>query len=97
MKKEANELVRIAKGLVSYHGFIEDTNWDKVSYTENMIWVFGFEKGGWNSEMAKTKKEAMAKATQKWGNSADKEMLGGIIDSSFHVATRKEWNSLLVD
>ena len=59
-------------------------------YDKDMLWVFHFEGGGWNSVMAKTKKVAIEKVQEKYGDGN----FNPIIDS-VHVATKKEEQNLL--
>lgn len=90
-KLVAAELVRLAKSLVGAHGFIDDIDWTKVSFPEDMTWVYNFTDGGWNYEMAKSKKEAVAIANRRWKGSMK------IDESSFHIPTEREFRLLNVD
>ena len=65
-------------------------DWDKTKFEENKHWVYNFKDGGWNSELAKSKKEAMSKAKKRWSGTEFKPD-----EKTFRVPTRSEYNSLL--
>jgi hypothetical protein len=69
-------------------------DWDKMRFREDKTWVYHFKGGGWNSSVARTKKQALAKAIKRWKVESP-ELVKQIDEKSFRVPTREEYNSLL--
>ena len=57
---------------------------------DNVEWIFNFQGGGWNTEMAKTKEQAIAQAHAKYDDSEHTV----VMDDSFRPSTQtdKEMN-----
>jgi hypothetical protein len=54
-------------------------------------YLYGFIGGGWNSELAKTKRGAIAQAKKRWADSPDL-----VIDkASFRVSTPRDYQNLM--
>lgn len=59
--------------------------------SENLEWTFNFTSGGWNSIFAKTKKEAIEKAEEKYYN----EPKLTVDPKTFRLSTPSETNQLM--
>jgi len=74
--------------------FDSTPDWDKIRFMEPKHWVFTWKTGGWNSVIARSKKEAIVKAKKEWkGTKWD----GQWDESSFKVPTRQEYRMLMID
>ena len=91
----ASELLMAAKE-VSGGLYLEPRklDWDKLRFREDKEWVYHFKGGGWNSEIARTKKQALSKAIKRWKTESP-ELVNKIDEKSFRVPTREEYTSLL--
>jgi hypothetical protein len=58
-------------------------NQQNQSKREKTEWIYNFIGGGWNTERAHTREEAIAAATQRWSESPTLRVDG----DSFRVAT----------
>lgn len=57
-------------------------------------WLFNFKNGGWNSEMAFTKEEAIEQAIFKYGHPDTQEMLQ-VDTTTFRVSTTVDHKNLM--
>ena len=63
-----------------------------LKYISGMkTWNFGFEGGGWNSNVAKTKEESIKKAKKEYNASIHTQ----VSENSFRVATERDTQNLL--
>lgn len=58
---------------------------------QNKEYLYNFVGGGWNSELAKTKRGAIAQAKKRWAHLADLE----VDEKSFRIKTTQDYNMLL--
>mgnify|MGYP003629023129 FL=1 len=71
---------------------IIDEKVNMLKYISGMkTWNFGFEGGGWNSNVAKTKEEAIKKAKKMYNASKYTQ----VSETSFRVATKADTANLL--
>ena len=57
------------------------------------IYVYNFTSGGWNTEMAANKRQALAKAKKRWAGTKWSD----INEKSFRIITERELSILFID
>lgn len=71
-------------------------DWDTVVFPSGKLWIYNFIGGSWNSEVAKSKKEAIKQAKLRWKIVCTASALT-IDKTTFHVASTKEHRLLCID
>lgn len=69
----------------SYDAAITEASKNKIE------WMYNFEGGGWNTEWAYTKEQAIAQAKERWGDSPNLQ----VNESSFYPSTPEGMKSAL--
>jgi hypothetical protein len=81
-------------GTTGYYVFCEGLSYDAAitAASKNKIeWMYNFEGGGWNTEWAYTKEQAIAQAKERWGDSPSL----AVNESSFYPSTPEGMKSAL--
>ena len=90
--KSLKSLVKLDKAQRATIKPIIDEKANMLKYISGMkTWNFGFEGGGWNSNVAKTKEEAINKAKKMYNASKYTQ----VSEKSFRVATHADTANLL--
>lgn len=82
------------KGTTGYYVFYEGKTYDAAitEASKNKIeWMYNFEGGGWNTEWAYTKEQAIAQAKERWSDSPKLV----VNEQSFHPSTPEGMKSAL--
>jgi hypothetical protein len=56
-------------------------------------YIYSFYSGGWNTEIATTKRQAISLANKRWAGTAWSD----INEQSFEVISDRDYNVLLID
>ena len=90
--RSLKSLVRLDKTQRAIIKPIIEERVNKLKWISGMkTWNFGFEGGGWNSNVAKTKEEAIKKAKKMYNASKYTQ----VSETSFRVATKGDTANLL--
>ena len=90
--RSLKSLVRLDKTQRAIIKPIIEERVNKLKWISGMkTWNFGFEGGGWNSNVAKTKEEAIKKAKKMYNASKYTQ----VSETSFRVATKADTANLL--
>ena len=90
--KSLKSLVKLDKAQRATIKPIIDEKANMLKYISGMkTWNFGFEGGGWNSNVAKTKEESIKKAKKMYNASKHTQ----VSETSFRVATKADTQTLL--
>ena len=90
--KSLKSLVRLDKTQRAIIKPIIEERVNKLKWIAGMkTWNFGFEGGGWNSNVAKTKEESIKKAKKMYNASKHTQ----VSETSFRVATDRDTANLM--